>query len=73
MNNAKLLGFANASMLLTGLSFLIATYIAYGYESALPLVIVATLHVSQLVLAGFFKISYVVRLVAQKELGLTVN
>ena len=66
MKNIKLLSFANTSMLLSGLTFLVASYIAYGFETALPLLFVAILHVSQLILAGLFKLSYVLRLVAQK-------
>lgn len=73
MSSTKLLNFANTSMLLSGVAFLLATFVAYGLETVLPLLFIAIMHVSQLVLAGFFKISYVLRLVAQKQLGLAIN
>lgn len=73
MKNAKLLCFANTSMLLSGLAFLSTTFIAYGLETVLPLLFIAIMHVSQLILAGFFKVSYVLRLVAQKQLGFEIS
>jgi len=73
MNSTKLLSLANTSMLLSGLAFLISTCVAYGLETTLPLFFIAIMHVSQLILAGFFKVSYVLRLVAQKQLGLAIN
>ena len=60
-------------MLFTLIFFLAATYFAYGYETILPLAVLVFLHVSQLILAGIFKLSYVVRLVAQKQLGLSLK
>ena len=71
--NESLLKKANTCMFIFLLSFLVATFVAYGYEQQLPLMLVMCLHVSQLILAGAFKLSYVVRLVAQKQLGLTVR
>lgn len=73
MNNTLLLKLANTSMLVTLLAFVGSAILAYGYEQQFPLMIVTMLHVSQMILAGFFKVSYVVRLVAQKQLGLTVR
>ena len=72
-SNESLLKRANICMLIFLLSFIVATVVAYGYEQQLPLMLVMCLHVSQLILAGAFKLSYVVRLVAQKQLGLAVR
>ena len=73
MNYQQILKSANTSMLLTFIAFISSAILAYGFESQLPLMFIAFLHVAQLFLAGCFKISYVVRLVAQKQLGLAVN
>ena len=73
MNHQKKLTLANHSMLTTGIAFAIATYLAYGLENTLPLAVIALCHVAQIVLAGLFKVSYVVRLVCQKQLGMEVE
>lgn len=72
MSNQSRLKFANFTMLASALAFVIATYLAYGLESYLPIAVVAVSHISQIVLAGVFKVSYVVRLVYQKQLGMDV-
>ena len=73
MGKPTILKLANKSMLTTFILFLSATVLAYGYESQLPIVMLIILHISQILLAGLFKISYVVRLVVLKQLGLAVN
>ncbi|WP_299083961.1 hypothetical protein [uncultured Paraglaciecola sp.] len=73
MNNKLLLKLANFSMLTTFSIFVICAVLAYGYESHFPLLGLTLLHVAQIVLAGFFKVSYVLRLVAQKQLGQALN
>lgn len=70
MGNLNLLRTANMSMALTFLFFLVSVVLAYGYEQHFPIMTLTLLHVSQLILAGIFKVSYVIRLVAQKQLGL---
>lgn len=72
-HNVQLLKTANVWMLLTFLTFCLCTWIAYAFEQQLPLYTVTLLHVSQMILAGVFKVSYVVRLVSQKQLGLAVR
>ena len=72
MNHQKILSLANASMLITFLAFFACAILAYGWENQLPLIMATLLHVAQMFLAGFFKVSYVVRLVSQKQLGLEV-
>lgn len=73
MNDQRLLKIANTSMLATLASFILAAILAYGFESELPLILVTILHVSQMFLAGLFKVSYVVRLVALNGLGLPLK
>lgn len=63
---------ANMFMLFSFLAFLVATVLAYWFEEQLPLQVVVFLHVAQLILSGMFKVAYVIRLVSQKQLGLTV-
>ena len=73
MNHNLLLKLANASMLTTFVIFVTCAVLAYGFESHFPLLGLSLLHVAQIMLAGLFKVSYVVRLVAQKQLGLALN
>lgn len=73
MNHTLLLKFANVSMLTTLLVFVFCAVFAYGFDNHLPLLGLTLLHVAQIILAGFFKLSYVVRLVAQQQLGLTIR
>lgn len=60
-------------MWFTFVTFVISAILAYGFESELPMMLIAMLHVLQLILAGCFKVSYVLRLVAQKQLGLALH
>ncbi len=73
MNNTLLLKLANASMLTTFIAFVICVVLAYGFDNHFPLLGLTLLHVAQILLAGFFKVSYVLRLVAQQQLGLTIR
>lgn len=73
MNQHVILKSANASMLITFIAFFVSVVLSYGYESTFPLWVVTILHVSQMILAGMFKVSYVVRLVAQKQLGMAIS
>jgi hypothetical protein len=73
MNNLLLLKLANASMLTTLMVFVVCVVLVYGFDSHFPLVGLTLLHVAQIVLAGLFKVSYVVRLVAQQQLGLAIR
>lgn len=73
MNGSTVLKMANTSMLLTLLSFISSVVLAYGFEHYFGLITLAMLHISQIVLAGCFKLSYVVRLVALKELGMAIR
>ena len=73
MKNQSLLKLANLSMVVTCVAFIISATLAFGYEDKFPLLFIASLHVAQLFLAGLFKMSYVLRLVALKQLGLAVR
>lgn len=73
MKNRLLLKMANLSMVFTCVAFIISATLAFGYEDKFPLLFIASLHVAQLFLAGLFKMSYVLRLVALKQLGLAVR
>lgn len=70
---SRLLVGANVSMVVTLILFLITAYCAWFLEADLPLMLVAVLHLLQIVLAGLFKLSYVFRLIAQDRLGLKLR
>ena len=65
----KLLRGANSAMIIFLLLFLVVAYLAWGLETQFPLMVIAVLHFLQILLAGLFKLSYVVRLIAQDRLG----
>jgi len=69
----KLLTFANSAMATTFVAFCTAAYFAWFREGQFTVHFTAFLHLSQIVLAGLFKISYVLRLIAQKELGMELR
>lgn len=73
MNSILLLKLANASMLTTFVVFVGCVILAYGFDNHFPLLGLTLLHVAQILLAGFFKVSYVLRLVAQQQLGQTIR
>lgn len=60
-------------MLLTLILFISCVILAYGYEAYFGLITLTLLHVSQIVLAGLCKLSYVLRLVALSNLGLALK
>lgn len=65
----KLLKGANLAMVIFLVLFLVVAYLAWGLEAEFPLMVIAVLHFLQILLAGLFKLSYVVRLIAQHHLG----
>ena len=65
----KLLKGANMAMVVFLVLFLVVAYLAWGLEAQFPLMVIAVLHFLQILLAGLFKLSYVVRLIAQNQLG----
>ncbi|MGX5915382.1 hypothetical protein ACR0ST_11685 [Aliidiomarina sp. Khilg15.8] len=69
MSARQVLNFANTGLIVFLLGFIGAAVGAYGFEGSFSLMTVAMLHVSQIVLAALFKISYVLRLAAQWQLG----
>lgn len=72
MNQLKTLKLANATMAATAACFVLTLFLAYGLEDSLPLLLLTFLHVFQILLSGLFKVSYVIRLVTQKQLGMEV-
>lgn len=73
MTAHTLLRSANTAMVVLLTLFLIVAYLAWGMEAELPLMLIAVLHFLQILLAGLFKVSYVVRLIAQNQLGLALR
>ncbi|MGQ4275750.1 hypothetical protein ACQ5ES_01660 [Pseudidiomarina sp. E22-M8] len=69
MTANTLLRGANTAMVIFLTLFLIVAYLAWGMEAQFPLMLIAVLHFLQILLAGLFKVSYVIRLIAQNQLG----
>ncbi len=69
----KLFKFANWGMVTTAVAFTILVLMSYGWESHFSIILLAIMHVSQIFLAGFFKVFYVLRLIALKEMGLPTH
>jgi hypothetical protein len=65
----SLLKRANTAMIVFLVLFVVVAYLAWGLEAQFPLMLIAVLHFLQILLAGLFKLSYVVRLIAQNQLG----
>lgn len=73
MTARKLLVTANSAMVITLVLFCAAAYLAWIEGQSLPLRVVAVMHMLQIVFAGLFKLSYVLRLIAQNQLGLVLR
>lgn len=73
MNSAKMLKSAHWSMGVTFVIALALLYVIYGAELNLSIPVIIFLHIFFVLLAAIFKISYVVRLTALKQLGRPVH
>lgn len=69
MTGKKLLLTSNTSMVVFLVLSVIVFYLAWFQEENLPLMLLVFLHLSQIILAGLFKVAYVFRLIAQNQLG----
>lgn len=69
MKSRTLLRASNTSMVVFLLLSIIVFYLAWFQEQNLPLMLLVFLHLSQVILAGLFKVAYVFRLIAQSQLG----
>lgn len=70
---STMLKVANISMGITFGISLITLYIIYGSHLVLSIPVLIFLHISFVIFAAIFKISYVARLTALKQLGRTAN
>ncbi len=69
MDYAELLSYANSSMMCSLILLVGSLVCAFGVSfESMGLTVMA--HLSNIVLATVFKFSYIIRLIAQKELGL---
>jgi hypothetical protein len=73
MNPKAMLTSAHWAMATTLLLSLLIVYIAYGANLRLTIQTQVFLHVGLIVLPAFFKISYIIRLNALKQLGRPVD
>ena len=73
MKSLTLLKVAHISMAVTFLLSLIILVVIYGMELQLGIPLLIFLHILFVVMAAIFKISYVVRLNALKQLGRPVH
>lgn len=69
MTGKKLLFTSNTSMIVFLVLSVVVFYLAWFQEENLPLMLLVFLHLSQIILAGLFKVAYVFRLIAQNQLG----
>jgi hypothetical protein len=73
MGHQNLLATANAAMVCTLLLFITSVVLAYAFDQSFSMLTLTFLHISQIILAASFKLSYVLRLVAQDKLGLALR
>lgn len=73
MTSTTILKTAHASMLVSFIIALLTLYVIYGSHLNLSIPALIFLHILFVVLAAIFKISYVARLTALKQLGRPVN
>ena len=73
MSPIVILRAANTGMVLTFVLFLSAVLLTYVIEIDIPLFTTVLLHLSQIIMAGLFRVAYVVRIVSLKELGYEVR
>ena len=69
MKPHTLLRTSNTSMVIFLVLSIVVFYLAWFQEQNLPLMLLVFLHLSQVILAGLFKVAYVFRLIAQNQLG----
>lgn len=67
------LNYSNYALLMSGLCFVISIFMSYPLAEYLPLPAQVASHISNIVLAGLFKVSYVMRCVCQYQLGMEVQ
>lgn len=73
MKSSTMLKAAHWSMAITFILSLILLYVIYGAELNLKIPILIFLHVLFVLFAAIFKISYIARLTALKQLGRPVH
>lgn len=73
MSPSTMLKVAHISMTVTFLVSLITLYIIYGSHLIMSIPLLIFLHIAFVIFAAIFKISYVARLTALKQLGRPVN
>lgn len=73
MNSTTMLTFAHWVMAATLLLSLTIVYVAYGTDLILTIHTQVLLHVGLIIFPALFKISYIIRLTALKQLGRSVD
>lgn len=73
MKSSTILKAAHWSMAITFILSLALLYVIYGAELNLSIPLLIFLHIIFVIFAAIFKISYVARLTALKQLGRPVN
>lgn len=69
MKPEQILKLANGLMVGFLVTFIVAFWAAWNLEQTLPLIAVSMLHIAQIITAALFKLSYVLRLIAQNLMG----
>jgi len=73
MKSSTILKTAHWSMAITFILSLVLLYLIYGIELNLSIPLLIFLHIMFILFAAVFKISYVARLTALKQMGKPVN
>lgn len=73
MNPKAMLTYAHCTMATMLCLSLLILYIAYASTLTLSILTQAVLHVGLIIFPTFFKVSYIIRLIALKQLGKPVN
>jgi len=68
-----LLSYSNVALLVTTLALIVSVLISYPYADSFSLQQQIAAHISTIVIAAFLKVSYVLRCLAQYNLGLEVR
>lgn len=72
-NFIQLLTFANSALVITLIAFIVSVLISYPFADQFTLNQQVAAHISTILIAAFLKVSYVLRCLAQYNLGLEVR
>ncbi|NOH79597.1 hypothetical protein F0231_07550 [Vibrio sp. RE86] len=72
-NFIQLLTFSNSALVITAIAFVVSVLVSYPFADQFTLNQQVAAHISTILIAAFLKVSYVLRCLAQYNLGLEVR